>query len=236
VDRAQAALRNEKDPDGAPEIWQARWILALAAGRFDAAERLLAERHATEPLSPQDWDLHVQLARLDGRKADLDRLLAAARTRKDLAGPLAAVHLEQALAEKRFGDAAALVAQEMPPVNGRPTLSHVYAAAALLLAGHREQADAYLNELGTAFGTPRPGEFNLLAELTEALRRPIPAAGLVRAAGAADPDLLPHVYFILGTRATAEGDEATARTFFAKSRKTALTLDFPYLAAKALAG
>jgi hypothetical protein len=63
-----------------------------------------------------------------------------------------------------------------------------------------------------------------------------PAADLIRAAGDADAELLPHVYFILGARAAAAGDAAAARDFFAKSQKTALTRDFPYLAAKALAG
>jgi Tfp pilus assembly protein PilF len=243
VERAEVMLRREKDPEDPQELWQARWILALAAGRFDDAERLFDERHPAETLSPDDWDLRVQLARLAGKKPELDKLLAGARLRKDLAASLASVHLEQALAEKRFRDASAVVDKELPPVHGRPTLSHVYSAAALLLAGDRPQADEHLAELSAALGPQRPGEFNLLGALTEALRSPISgekpeeqwAADLIHAAGAADPDLLPHVYFILGTRAAAAGDAVAAKDFFARSRKTALTLDFPYLAAKALA-
>jgi len=243
VERAEEMLRREKDPEEPQQLWRARWILALAAGRFDDAERLFDERQPAETLSPDDWNLRVQLARLAGKKPDLDKLLAGARLRKDLATSLASVHLEQALAEKRFRDASAVVDKELPPVHGRPTLSHVYGAAALLLAGDRQQADERLAELSTALGPERPGEFNLLSSLTEALRSPISgekpeekrAADLIRAAGAADSELLPHVYFILGARAAAAGDAAAARDFFARSRKTALTLEFPYLAAKALA-
>jgi len=240
VERAEVRLRRETGPENAQELWRARWILALASGRFDDAQRLLDDRFPAETLSPDAWDLRVQLDRLAGRKPDLDKLLAGARLRKDLAASLAAVHLDQALAEKRFRDASAVVDKELPPVHGRPTLSHVYGAAALLLAGDRQQADERLAELSTALGPPRPGEFNLLGALTEALRSPVseekPATDLIRAAGDADPDLLPHVYFILGARAAAAGDAAAARDFFAKSQKTALTRDFPYLAAKALAG
>jgi len=243
VERAEVRLRREQDPENSLAFWQARWALALAAGRFDDAERLFDNRYPTQPLSPDAWDLRVQLDRLAGRKPDLDKLLAGARLRKDLAASLAAVHLDQALTEKRFRDAAAVVDKELPPVHGRPTLSHVYGAAALLLAGDRQQADARLAELSTALGPPRPGEFNLLAALTEALRSPVSgekpeekrAADLIRAAGDADAELLPHVYFMLGARAAAAGDAAAAREFFAKSQKTALTRDFPYLAAKALA-
>ena len=239
VERAEVRLRREKDPEDPQALWRARWILALAAGRFDDAERLFDDRQPAETLSPEDWDLRVQLARLAGKKPDLGKLLAGARLRKDLALSLAAVHLDQALVEKRFRDASAVVDKELPPVHGRPTLSHVYAAAALLLAGDRQQADERLAELSAALGPERPGEFNLLSALTEALQRPVseekPAADLIRAAGDADAELLPHVYFILGARAAATGDAAAARDFFAKSQKTALTLDFPYLAAKALA-
>jgi hypothetical protein len=48
--------------------------------------------------------------------------------------------------------------------------------------------------------------------------------------------MLPHAYFLVGARERARGDAASARRSFEKSAGTALTRDFPYLAAKALAG
>jgi tetratricopeptide (TPR) repeat protein len=241
---AEETLRQEKDPEEPDLLWRAHWVLALAGSRFDEAESLFKLRNPTDPLRPADWRLRIQLDRLAGHPREVEKLLTAARLRPDLAQLLTAVRLEQALAEKRFKDAADVV-DKMDKVDdgtasadqGAQALYRVYAAAAVLLAGDRAGAEARLAKLDAELSARKTltAELNLVRNLVDALRHPVPADRLLQGLGDASFPYLPHAYFILGVRATAADDPAAAHEFFEKSRKTALDLDFPYFAAKGLA-
>jgi len=217
------------------DVWQARWLLALAAGRFDDAQNLLNAHEAVDPDDSALWRHRALLLNLAGKREKLDRELTRAAHRDDLARDLAHVHLELAWQEKRFLDAADVVDKEMVAVStNSKSLDRLYGAAALLLARNTMGAEVYLARLAAdlehSVPYPDPGTATT-ALLTDALRHPLPPAEVIQKAARIDYQSLPHAYFILGVRATVAGDTAAARGFFEKSRKTALSLEFPYLAA-----
>jgi tetratricopeptide (TPR) repeat protein len=217
------------------DVWQARWLLALAAGRFDDAQNLLNAHEAVDPDDSALWRHRALLLNLAGKREKLDRELTRAAHRDDLARDLAHVHLELAWQEKRFGDAAAVVDKEMAALyKGPRSLDRLYGAAALLLAGDTQGADEHLTRLAADLANPVPNPepgTALATLLGDALLHPLLPAEVIQKAARIDYQSLPHAYFILGVRATAAGDTAAARGFFEKSRKTALGREFPYLAA-----
>ncbi len=223
------------------DVAEARWLLALASGRFDDAQTLL---NAHEEAAPDDttlWRHRLLLLRFMGKKEKLDRELTRAAHRSDLKGDLAEAHLDLALEEKRFRDAATVVDKEMAALSGGPgALDRLYGAAALLLAGDTKAAGEHLTRLAADLEShPSNTDHDtiLVTQLVDALRHPrpqTPPAQVIQQAARIDYQSLPHAYFILGARATAAGDTAAAREFFEKSRKTALDLEFPYRAAAGL--
>jgi hypothetical protein len=48
--------------------------------------------------------------------------------------------------------------------------------------------------------------------------------------------MLPHAYFFLGAHHHVSGDGALAKRYFERSAATAVSLEFPYLASRTLAG
>ena len=221
------------------DVWLERWLLALAGGRFDDAQSLLNAHENEAPYDRETWRHRVLLLRLTGKREKLDRELTRAAHRDELARDLAQVRLDLALEEKRFRDAAAVVDKDMAALPGGPgALDRLYAAAALLVAGDGKAAEERLTRLAADLEThtPNPGRDTALAALlADALRHPPsqrPPAEVIQEAARIDYQSLPHAYYILGLRATAAGDSGAARGFFAKSRKTALDLEFPYLAAR----
>ena len=225
----------------AVDLWQARWLLALAGGRFDDAQDLLNAHEDDDPGDPDLWKHRILLLRLAGRREALDRELGRASLREDLASDLAAVRLDLALEEKRFHDAVVVVDQEMAKDGtGAGPLDRLYGAAAQLLAGDRKAAGERLARLAgdLSEGVQQDDlsqEARTAALLLEVLRRPVPADEAVRGAARLDFRTIPHAYFMLGVRAASAGDGKAARAFFEKSSKTALGLELPYLAARALA-
>jgi tetratricopeptide (TPR) repeat protein len=233
--------RSGGKPEGIETVAEARWLLALAGGRYDDALSLLNAHEDAAPHDSTVWRHRVLLLRFTGKRDKLDRELERAARRADLAHDLAQVHLELALDEKRFRDAAAVVDKEMAAFpEGPEDLGRLYGAAALLLAGDTQAADEHLTRLAADLRSDPVPDSNagLVALLAGVLRRSqpqMPPAEVVRKAANIDYQSLPHAYFILGVRATAAGDSAAAGDFFAKSRKTALDLEFPYLEAGGLA-
>jgi tetratricopeptide (TPR) repeat protein len=224
---------------GPEDVWEARWLLALADGRFDDAQDLLNAHEDRDPDDTDVWKHRILLLRLAGRRELLDKELSRAAHREELAEDLATVHFDMALEEGRFRDAAAVVDREMAEDRaGANRVDRVYAAAALLLAGDRKAADERLGKLAAELAGEKDwSSRNTQAAgvLTTILDHPISAAEAIRRAAQVDFTVIPHAYFMLGVRAAAAGDAQAAHGFFARSRKTALDLELPYLAAQALA-
>ncbi|HEX4494674.1 MAG TPA: hypothetical protein VIE43_03305 [Thermoanaerobaculia bacterium] len=241
VDYAQAAIgagilpHAEEALNAAPkiggedaELWKARWLLKLASGKYDEAERLLRGRTSEgEPDDEETWELRLQLAHLRGDSAEVTKLLLAGKRFQDNQGRMCALRMERALEAGNYAEAVRIVDSAK---NDDPTLQ-LYTAAAQLMAGDRKGAETRLAAVEAGFGESWSADL----ELARYLRGQIKLESALMSSRAAGFQTLPHAYFLFGARAAADGDAAKARAWFEKSRATALDLDFPYFAAAALA-
>jgi Tfp pilus assembly protein PilF len=208
----------------AAELWKARWLLKLAAGKYDEAERLLRRRTPEgEPDEEETWELRLQLAHLRGDSAEVTKLLLAGKRWPDNEGRMCALQMERALETGDYAEAVRIV----DAAKTDDSTVQLYAAAAQLMEGDRKAAETRLAAVEASFGTSWSG--NLF--LARYLRGEVKLESALAYNRRAGFETLPHAYFMFGARAAADGDAAKARAWFEKSRATALDLDFPYFAA-----
>jgi hypothetical protein len=211
-------------------IWRARWSTTIAQAQWLEAERLLQDYRKN--WGEEAWEERVQLLRLKGDLDQARQQVELARGREDLAGVAPTVRFDLFYTEGRYQDAADSLA-EFP--EGADVLHQLYAAAGLSMAGR--EADAQSRLLGLS--DQLAGD-NSEVVFYRAAHRVLTAGGSDEEALAAARDagflMLPHAYFLLGARHLASGRSDVAARYFQKSASTAVTLGFPYLAARALAG
>ncbi|HEY2292489.1 MAG TPA: tetratricopeptide repeat protein [Thermoanaerobaculia bacterium] len=235
--RAEEVLKTTTKATGedGDQLWRARWLLALAGGRYDDAEKRLRQRTAAGAAGEEDaktWGYRLQLARLRGDEAETAKALLAGKRWPDAADTLCGARMERALEAGDYAEAAR-IAEEAKTEN---LMLQLYAAAAQLMAGDRKGAEARLHDVERKLG-PDPQETGngALRSLARYLRGEGKAESALLASRLAGFEYLPHAYFLLGARAAADGDAARARAWFEKSRARSLDLDFPYFAATARA-
>jgi tetratricopeptide (TPR) repeat protein len=230
--RLEAIEKQQKEPD--EDLWQARWLLALAAGQYDAAAARLQEHTQAGGESPQDWMRRVQLMRLREDRAGTAKTLAEGRLRPDLAGLAGTLRMEDALGQGRWSEAAAAIDELKPEdISGSDRL---YAATAALLSGDRKAAMERLDKLAADLAKAGDdADSAALLAMVQHLEGRAPAAAVLASARRAGFSSLPHAYFMLAAAREAAGDAAGARALYEKSRQCALTFDLPYFAAAARA-
>jgi hypothetical protein len=211
-------------------VWRARWATTLAQAQWLEAERLLQDYRKNWGEEP--WEERIQLLRLKGEPDQARQQVELARGREDLAGVAHNVRFDLFYTEGRYQDAADSLV-EFP--EGADALHELYAAAGLSMAGREADAKSRL----LALSDQLHGD-NAEVAFYRAAHRALLAGGSDEEALAAARDagflMLPHAYFLLGARHRVSGSPDVATRYFQKSAATAVTLGFPYLAARALAG
>jgi hypothetical protein len=216
-----------------PTLWQARWTSALATEDWNQAERLLQEYQQSAARDP--WQYRVQLLGLRGSADEAERRIDLARAQSATTAQASLLHFQSLFASRKYDEAARCL-DEIP--GGTNPLYRLYAAAGLAMAGEREQATARLQalegELDEAAGGTSETEFYRIA--VRLLKGAAPSGRAITSAREAGFLMLPHAYFLVGAREIASGNSLAAESAFQKSAGTAGSRDFPYLAAKGLAG
>jgi tetratricopeptide (TPR) repeat protein len=211
-------------------IWQARWATTLAQSQWVEAERLLQEYQKNSGAEPLEE--RIQLLLLKGDMDQARRQVELAHGRTDLAPRAQVMQFDVLYTEGRYKEAADCLA-EFP--GGPDALHQLYAAVGLRMAGLEADATALLSALRDQL----VGDGDEVIFYRAALRA-LTAGGsddeALSAAREAGFLMLPHAYFLLGARSHASGRSDAASGYFRKSSETAVTLGFPYLAAKALGG
>jgi tetratricopeptide (TPR) repeat protein len=227
----EAAEKQQQEEDD--ELWQARWLLSLAGGQYDAAAIRLRDRtqRAGEE-SADDWVRRVQLLRLR-EDPELAKVLLEGRLRPDVAGIAGTLRMEEALSRGEWKEAAAAIDTLKP--EDTSFLDQLYVASALLLGGDRQAAEKRLGALDSQLSAESDASSAALLAMARHLEGRLPAAAVLASARRAGFNMLPHAYFVLAAARSAAGDTAGARELFEKSRRRALTFDLPYFAAAARA-
>jgi hypothetical protein len=228
----EAAEKQQKEEDD--DLWQARWLLSLAGGQYDAAAiRLRDHTQKAGEESVDDWVRRVQLLRLREDRAGVAKALLEGRLRPDLTGITGTFRMEEALSRGEWKEAAAAIDSLKP--EDTSFLDQLYAASALLLGGDRPAAEKRLGALGSELSTEADASSAALLAMARHLAGRLPAAAVLASARHAGFNMLPHAYFVLAAARSAAGDAAGARELFEKSRRRALTFDLPYFASAARA-
>jgi len=216
-------------------LWQARWIISLALGRYDAAAARLREHTQKNGESADDWLRRTQLLRLQGDTAGLAKMLLQGRLKPDTAGSAGTLQMEQALIASNWTEAVKAI-DELKPAD-ISLLDRLYAAMALLQGGDRKAANERLSALEASLAKESQHSDILAAYVTMAryLEGKEPAAAVLASARRARFEDLAHAYFVLASARAAAGDAAGARALFEKSRHRALSFDLPYFVAAARA-
>ncbi len=235
ADHASEVLGSLGDDAEDPYLWQARWLLLLARGEYDAAaKQLQARTQETGDRDPETWRLKTQLLRLQRDEESLGKTLAEGRLLPGLRGLAATFRQERALAAGEWNEAAAAL-DGLEPAE----VSHadkLFAGLALLLSGDREKASQRLAALDAELAENEGDADNAaLLVMTRHLEGRASADAVLDAARRAGFRMLPHAYFVLAGAREAAGDAAGARALYERSRRTAVDLDVPYAAAAARA-
>ncbi len=223
-----------RDPYNAT-LWQARWTSALAAEDWKRAERLLQE-YQRNAAGQDPWKYRVQLLELEGgsHSDEAHKRLQVALKQADRSAEAALLHFQSLFAAGEYAQAAECL-DEIP--GGTNDLYRLYAAAGLVMAGERAEAAVRLQalerELAAAGGTNETEFYRVAVRLLQGDASAERAIARAREAGFL---MLPHAYFLVAARERASGRTAPATKLFERSARTALTRDFPYLAARALSG
>ncbi|HEV8580517.1 MAG TPA: tetratricopeptide repeat protein [Thermoanaerobaculia bacterium] len=238
IDRARGALdeveKALRDEDA--QLWHARWLLLLAGGEFEAAEkRLKARELAYGERNPDVWALRAQLLRVQGDASGLKRILTEGRLRPDVAGLARTLLQEQALGAGQWQEAAAALDGLKPEEISYP--DRVLAAWGLQMAGDRKGADERLAAVEAELEPAAANDAQAAAQLAMArhLRRRTTAEAVLAAARRSGFHTVPHAYFVLAAEREAAGDAAGARLLYEKARRRSLDLDVPGFAAAARA-
>ena len=225
VDPATREIRTDSD-------WAAKWIINLAQKNWTIPRQMFANASKGNEEDPTVWMAGVQLAKLSGDDALFAKQLALGQSKKELKSALAAVKLHDAMENGKWSDAAA----QESDLPADAYMSHLYAAAALMLNGDAKSANDRLNALLKAIRADKELDAysrNAYTTLASAISGGDEAK--VLPAVREDVNAITNAYFFLGVNAMAHGNKGQAKTFFAKSAETSFDLDFPYLAAHKLA-
>lgn len=205
IEEAQARLA---ELDTAPAL-EARYLLAFAKRDWDQARVLLTEREQNE----DEIAITILRARLDvASGASAVSVASTLRNQPETRGAADLIALEDAFANGRFAEATA--------ITDLPDEYLVYVAYASLLTQQPVQVE--LKE---------PYALDLL----RAARGELTEAAILDRSDAIGDDTRAHAYFALGVHARTTGDRARAAAYFRRSAERALTREFPYGVANAMA-
>ncbi len=208
-------------------VWQARFLSTLALSDWIQCERLLQEYERTS--GAEAVSERIQLLRLKG---DADE--AGRRVERNAASGATLLQFQSLYLQGRYDEAARVLA-EVP--GGSNELYRLYAVVGLEIAGLSQEAKTGLASLEEdLLGSGFDAEAGFYRATVEALSGRASEERAIAAAREAGFMMLPHAYFLLGAHQKAAGNVGGAAGHFRRSEKTAVTLDFPYLAAKTLAG
>jgi thioredoxin-like negative regulator of GroEL len=232
--RARETLK-ETAEDEDDNLWTARWLLLLASGEHDLAEKLLqARENPAEERDPEIWTLQAQLLRVRRDSATLRRVLRVGMLRPEVAGLAGTIREEEALAAGDWKEAVAAIDELKPEETSY--LDRIYAAWALRMSGDAQGAGERLAALETELAAAGDDSQNAaLLAMTQHLAGKAPANAVLAAARRAGYRMVPHAWFILGAAREANGDAAGARSLYEKARQRALDFDVPYFMASARA-
>lgn len=236
ADHASEVLRSLGEDDTENSyLWQARWLVLLARGEYDAAaKQLQARTQETGDRDPETWRLKAQLLRLQGDQEALGKTLAEGRLLPDVRGSAATLRQERALGAGQWNEAAAALDGLEPE-----EISHadkLFASLALLLSGDLDKAEKRLVALDAELAANEGDtDSEALLAMTRHLQGRASADEVLAAARRSGFRMLPHAYFVLAGAREAAGDTALAQILYERSRRTAVDLDVPYAAAAARA-
>lgn len=207
-------------------VWQARFLSSLALSDWIQGERLLQEYERTS--GAEAVSQRIQFLRLKG---DADE--AGRRVERDAASGATLLQFQSLYLQGRYEEAARALA-EVP--GGSNELYRLYAIVGLEMAGLSQEAKSGLASLeGDLLRSGLEAEAEFYRAVVEVLSGRASEERAIAAAREAGFMMLPHAYFLLGAHQKSAGNDGAATSHFRRSEKTAVTLDFPYLAAKALA-
>jgi tetratricopeptide (TPR) repeat protein len=214
------------------QVWTARFTASLARQDWNGAERLLMEYRAKA--GDEAMLQRIQYLELKNDAAQLKVYVDGAKARPELASDAARLEFRALYATGDY-EGAALRLQALG--DEIEDIDRLYAAVGLAMAGKRAEFRSQLAVLREAWsGNGEDAETVFLREvvsLFEGRSSPDAALGSAREAGFL---MLPHAYFFLGAHHHVSGDGALARRYFERSAATAVSLEFPYLASRTLAG
>jgi hypothetical protein len=224
------ALANQNPYDLA--LWQSRWITSLARQDWSEAERLLVEYQSKA--QDDGWSQRIQLLALKGDVDQARQRLDLARQKPELSAAAQPLQFQTLYAQGDYGGAASCF-EELPFAAN--DLNRLYAAAGLAMAGRRTDAHEELTRLADELSAAGGGEeIDFLRSAAAFLAGRASEKEALDSAREAGFLYLPHAYFFIGARKHADGQAREAKAYFERSVATAVGLDFPYLAARGLAG
>lgn len=210
---------------------QALWLLQVATGEWDAAERSLRSRRQGGADPDETWRRALQLARLRGLDAEVDGLLDPRHVPAGLAVTAALARFEVALERDGSPSAVSRLESELQAAKGAvPPLYEFHEAASLLLAGGVEAGRAKAAALMATARSREPVIAVCAAELVGAVG---PGVALDQARRTGYP-YLRHAYFAGAVRARLDGNVARARELFERCAGSTLDGAFPLLLARRL--
>jgi hypothetical protein len=228
ADQRLASLANLGAHDW--NVWTARFTTALARQDWNGAERLLMEYRSQA--GEEGWTQRVHYLELKGDADQMRRELDRARAQPDIAFDAARLEFQSLYAKGEYEKAAASLQALGESI---ADLDRLYAAVGFAIAGKRaafQSQLAVLREELNAGGNDSESAF--FREAASYLEGRASAAATLEAAREAGFLMLPHAYFFLGAERHAAGDRTGAKAFFRKAAETAVSLEFPYLAARTL--
>lgn len=235
--RAREALKEGgKEEEDDDNLWNARWLLLLASGEDETAEKLLRAREKTaEERDPAIWNLRAQLLRVRRDEASLKRALREGRIRPEVAGLAGTIRQEEALGAGNWKEAMAAIDELKPEEIS--VLDRLYAAWALRMSGDAGGAAERLAALETelALAAREDTDSAALLAMVQHLSGRASGDAVLAAARRSGYRMVPHAWFVLGAAKEAAGDAAGARPLYERARQRALDLDVPYFMAAARA-
>ncbi len=204
-------------------VWQARFLAALALSDWIQGEGLLQEYQRAVGIEPVAERIHF--LRLKGDEEEADRRIAV-----DAASSPTLLQFQSLYLEGRYEEAARVLEQVE---GGANELYRLYAIVGLEMAGRSREATTALSTLqADLVGVGFDAEADFYRTLVDVLRGRAPEERALAAAREAGFMMLPHAYFLLGAHVKSQGSAEAASAYFRRSAATAVTLEFPYLAAK----
>jgi tetratricopeptide (TPR) repeat protein len=204
-------------------VWEARFLAALALSDWIQGERLLQEYKkwvGIEPVAER-----IRFLRLKGDEEEADQRIAI-----DAASGATLLQFQSLYLEGRYEEAARILSEVE---GGANELYRLYAFVGLEMAGLSREATTALSSLESDL--VRVGfdaEADFYRALVDVLRGRASEEQALTAAREAGFMMIPHAYFLLAAHAKSQGNAEAASAYFRRSAATAVTLDFPYLAAK----